>query len=461
MTSSLSLRLLLLAMVSTSVALVSTALFLNLLFQEYFEDRIAQELDTHLFMITGHLGIDDTGAVALAPIADPRFDQPLSGYYWQIQINDDPPMLSPSFWAAPLDVPRPQAQGQVQYDRVEVDAETPLSLASWRLSMGDPTHAQDVFVMVAMDRSDIDLSAAGFFRSSALWLAIMGAVLILAAWVQVRLGLKPLEKIRAEVTQIMTSSNSRLSHDYPREVQPLAREVNNLLDANETALEKARTHSGNLAHGLKTPLTILQNAAHTLRGNGEAQIATHIETELENMRHIVERELASVRNSATARRYSRVKPSAQRLVNVLKQQPNAAHITWELDLVDDVLAPFDPHDLTELLGNLMDNAMKWTRDHIRVSATHDGDRDVLRIDDNGPGISESLRGLVLERGKQLSDDQTRAATEADAQAGSELGAGLGLTIVHDMAKTAGCTLDLSRSPFGGLSVGLSWPRFSP
>lgn len=446
MISSLSLRLLLLAMVSISFALVSTALVLNVLFQNYFEDRIEHELRTHLFMITGQVALDEIGEIVVAPISDPRFSQPLSGYYWQIQIGEEAALLSPSFWAAPLILERPETPGQVQYETVNTDEEAAVSTASWRVLYGPEDAPQEVIVTVAVDRTDIDLSTAGFFKSSAIWLAIMGAFLMVGGWLQVRLGLKPLEKVRTEVTRIMTSPKSRLSDDYPHEVQPLAGEVNTLLEANEAALDKARTHSGNLAHGLKTPLTVLQNTAHQLHEKGEAQLAVELEIELDNMRHIVERELASVRNNFATGRYSLVEPSALRLVEVLKQQPDAAHITWELNLAEGVLAPFDAHDLTELLGNLMDNAMKWTRDRIFVSVSRERDHDVLCIEDNGPGISPDRRGLVLERGEQLAVDPA--------------GAGLGLSIVHDMARNAGCALNLGASSSGGLSVKLTWPRFA-
>ncbi len=446
MTSSLRFRLLLLSLMSIAAALLSTALVLNVLFQNYFEDRIEHELRTHLYMITGQVGLDEQGEIAVAPISDPRFSQPLSGYFWQIQVGDAAAQLSPSLWAAPLVLDRPPPAGQVQYETVNTSEETAVSTASWRVLLGAAENPQDVIVTVGMDRSDIDMSTAGFLKSSAIWLAIMGAFLMVGGWLQVRLGLRPLEKVRSEVTRIMTSPKSRLSQDYPREVQPLASEVNTLLEANEAALTKARTHSGNLAHGLKTPLTVLQSTAHQLRETGQAQIASEVEVELENMRHIVERELASVRNNSTTRRFSPVRPSALRLVEVLKQQPNAAHINWKLDLSEDVLAPFDIHDLTELLGNLMDNAMKWTRDQIHVSTGHERDHDMLCVEDNGPGISPDRRGLVLERGEQLVVDPE--------------GAGLGLAIVSDMAKNAGCTLSLNTSETGGLSVKLIWSNFT-
>lgn len=447
MTRSLSFRLLLLAMILIGFALVSTAVVLNVLFQNYFEDRIEEELRTHLFMVTGQVGVDDAGDIVIAPIPDPRFSQPLSGYYWQIQVGQDTATLSPSFWAAPLALPRPATAGQVQYETVNIDEDTAVSTARWRVTFGPEDAAKDVIVTVAVDRSDIDLSTAGFFRSSAIWLAFMGAILMLGGWLQVRLGLKPLEKIRSEVTRIMTAPDTRLSQDYPREVQPLVTEVNTLLEANETALDKARTHSGNLAHGLKTPLTVLQNTAHQMRAKGDVQLAEGLEIEIGNMRHIVERELASVRNNLTTRRYSPVAPPVLRLVDVLKQQPDAAHITWKLDLAEDVLAPFDAHDLTELLGNLMDNAMKWTTDSIIISAHRERDHDVLSIADNGPGISPDHRDLALERGEQLSVDPA--------------GAGLGLTIVRDMAENAGCALSLQSNASGGLTVKLTWPHFDP
>ncbi|MDA5095565.1 ATP-binding protein [Aliiroseovarius sp. KMU-50] len=461
MRSSLSLRLLLMAALTTTMALVSTAFVLNVLFQNYFENRLQQELNTHLFSITGHVGLDEAGNVVIAPVADPRFSQPLSGYYWQIEIDDQPAQLSPSFWAVPLELPRPALPGQVQYHTVNEGQDGALSIASWHVHLtgdhgrADPTAGaetvgrHEVFISVAVDRSDIDISTAGFFRSSAIWLAAMGAFLLIGGWVQVRLGLKPLEKIRYEVARIMTSPETRLSEDYPREVRPLANEVNSLLAANEASLDRARTHSGDLAHGLKTPLTVLQGTAHQLREKGDAEAAAEIETEVNNMRHIVERELASVRNNTDRNRFSTVAPVAARLIKVLRRQPNASHLVWEEDLDPTVLAPFDEHDLTELLGNLLDNAMKWTRDRIHLTVSNERDHHVLRVEDNGPGIAPDDRDTVLERGGRVTPDRATSGPS---------GSGLGLTIVQDMGDGAGVTLVLKTSALGGLCVELTWPR---
>ena len=161
------------------------------------------------------------------------------------------------------------------------------------------------------------------------------------------------------------------------------------------------------------------------------------------MQHIIERELALSRDSKQVVRFCAVEPIVARLAKILGMQPNADHIKWEVAVPSSVMAPFDEYDLTELLGNLLDNAMKWTTDHISVVAKEDGDHAFLRIEDNGPGIQKSARNAVFERGERLNSDQA--------------GAGLGLAIVQDMATSHGCQLSLSSSEMGGLSVELSWP----
>lgn len=442
MRSSLGLRLLLTAAVTTGLALIATALVLNLQFRAYFDQRIETELDGHLFMVTGNLGLDENGDVAVAEVPDARFQEPLSGYYWQVEIEGAEPLLSPSFWAVPLDLPPAEEPGEIEYLTVETEAGERLSLANWVIQTGAGEGERRVRVTVALDRAEMDRLVGGFFRSSVIWLAAMGAFLLAASWVQVHIGLRPLEKVRGEVDRIASASKARLGDDYPSEVLPLVGGLNALLDANEAAIERARAQAGNLAHGLKTPLAVMQGIAARLRQDGRAKVADETETEIRNMQHIVERELARTRDSQQTMRRCQVAPVAHRLAAVLAEQPGAEHINWQVEVPEDLEAPFDEFDLTELLGNLLDNAMKWADCRIILRALRTDERAALIVEDDGPGIAPDEVETVLSRGGRLSEDRP--------------GHGLGLSIVRDMAESHRCELHLEESEHGGLRVAVSW-----
>ena len=444
MKSSLSLRLLMAAAITTALALVATAFVLNFLFRMYFEERVQDELETYLLLLSGNVGVNAAGEIEIAPLSDPRFDQALSGYYWQIQIDEAPPVLSPSFWAAPLAIKRPDMAGQIVFSNLEMGTGEAVAVASWIVTTGAGDARREVYLAVAIDRADLDASVAGFFSYSVLALTILGAFLLVATWVQVKLGLKPLEKVRSELSRIRDSSTDRLSEDYPTEILPLANEVNQLLDTNAQTLGRVRSGAANLAHGLKTPLTIMQGVERKMRRGGQGVLAGELSTEIANIEYIVERELARSRDSHQIRRHCKLAPIAVRLQAALSRQPGAEHIAWVIDIPETLRAPFDEFDLTELLGNLIDNAMKWTQGRITLRAGQDGDLAFLTVEDDGPGIPGAARDAVLERGSRLDKEKP--------------GTGLGLSIAHDMAVAHDCSLSLGRAPLGGLLVRLTWSR---
>lgn len=442
MRSSLSLRLLLAAATTTVLALVATAFVLNFLFRMYFEERVQDELETFLLLLSGNVSVSAEGLVEVAPLADPRFDQALSGYYWQIQIDHASPILSPSFWAAPLALERPETAGRISFDTLKMGSGEAVTVASWIVTTGEGDARQEVYLAVAIDRTDPDASVAGFFSYSALALTILGAFLLAASWVQVTLGLKPLEKVRAELGRIRKSTTDRLSDDYPTEILPLADEVNQLLDTNAETLDRVRAGAANLAHGLKTPLTVMSGVERKVRRKGQDAIADELHTEIANITYIVERELARSRDSHQVMRRCQVAPIATRLHAALSRQPGAEHITWVINVPEELRAPFDEFDLTELLGNLLDNAMKWAQGRIVLQAGQDGDRAFLSVADDGPGIPDAAQAVVLERGGRLDN--------------AKPGFGLGLSIANDMALAHGCALVLDRATIGGLEARLTW-----
>ncbi|WP_289052997.1 HAMP domain-containing sensor histidine kinase [uncultured Aliiroseovarius sp.] len=439
---SLSLRLLLAAAITTTLALVATVFVFNFLFRVYFEEQARDELETYLLLLTGNIGVSAVGEVEVTPISDSRFNQALSGYYWQIQVDDEDPVLSPSFWAAPLELDRPVAPGIVSFTNVIMGTGAAVAVANWVITIGEGDMQREVFLAIAIDREDLDVSVSGFFKNSVIWLAILGLFLFVASWVQVKLGLNPLNKIRSEIARVGKSPEVRLSSDYPSEVLPLIEEVNQLLDANAEALKRARSRAGDLAHGLKTPLTILLGVERKLRRGGNAALADDLMSEITSIQHTVERELAHSRDSHQILRRCAVHPIATRLHRALSRQPGTEHLQWDIEVPETLHIPFDEFDLTELLGNLLDNAMKWSESRISINAGLDGSHGFLSVDDDGPGIPDTAISTVLKRGGRL-----------DAQVP---GAGLGLAIVSDMAHAHGCTLSLQRSSLGGLSARITW-----
>jgi len=443
MRSSLGLRLFFAAAITTILALAATAIVLNVLFRNYFEERVHDELDTFLVLLTGNIGLDESGALEIAPMSDQRFMQALSGYYWQIEGDSEPPVLSPSFWAAPLELARPTQPGKIFYQDAMIGTGEPIAVASWVIALGEGAATQHIFLSVGFERKDIDVSVAGFTTNSAIWLAILGVFLIAASALTVRVGLKPLDRVREELRRVNRAQNMRLSNNYPTEVQPLVQEVNELLDQNDQTLARVRIGAGNLAHGLKTPLTILRGVARKLKMAGHDGHALDMNVEIDSMQHIVERELARSRDSHQARSTTPVAPVAARLCAALRLQPDASHLQWQIEVPDNLLAPFDTYDLTELLGNLVDNAIKWTRTQVTVRGGILDNHAFLSVMDDGPGIPKGQHGAVFLRGETLDPKVS--------------GSGLGLNIVRDMAESHGCKISLGTARGGGLEVRLTWP----
>jgi signal transduction histidine kinase len=300
-----------------------------------------------------------------------------------------------------------------------------------------------VELTVAINQTEVQRAATGFQFTMLRWMGFIFVGLILAAWVQVRLGLVPLETLRKKVEQVRSGKERRLHGDFPTEVRPLANEVNELLELHEITVAQARERASDLAHGLKTPLTIINTIARDLRKSGQAGAAEAIDSQIASMSHFIERELARVRVRAPGSGQSPALPVAERMLDAIKRFPREAPLQWRLQMADDFSTPFDEHDLSELLGNLLDNARKWAgsvvvlRGDVAADGTHG-----LTIEDDGKGVNEQQLAELGQRGRRL---------DPSAQ-----GSGLGLAICMDLAAHYGAELQLGRSELGGLKVSVSW-----
>jgi signal transduction histidine kinase len=445
---SLRLRLLAAGAASILIALALAGLGLTLLFERHVERRVVAELELDLRQLIGHLGRGENGALRLErPLADPRFEEPLSGLYWQITEEPGGVLLrSRSLWDGMLDLPTDSLQtGQVHRHTIAGPGGTTLLLLERHIALPQSLGGGSVRAAVAIDRGEIYVAGRAFASELVPSLAVLAVILIAAAWVQVRVGLRPLDAIRRRIAAIRTGAAARLGTDFPDEVQPLAAEVDSLLDTQDATIERARAHAADLAHGLKTPLTVLADDAQQLRTRGETELADEIVALVEGMRRHVDRELARTRAGVRARAGTSqfVSPIAAQVVEVMRRTPRGKELDWHIDVPSNLAVGIDAQDLAEMLGNLVENAAQWARTNVRLCGWHDSDATGLLVEDDGPGVPEHEVATALARGGRL--DATKP------------GAGLGLAIVGDLVEAYGGSLALSRSPLGGLRVELRLP----
>jgi signal transduction histidine kinase len=300
-------------------------------------------------------------------------------------------------------------------------------------------------VLVTMDRADLAATRKAFLRLLVPSLVALGLVLAAAMIVFVQRALAPFRTLQADLTAIHEGRIDQLPAGFPAEVQPLVDDLNRLIAAQERALRKARTQAGDMAHGLKTPLAILTALARRTVGS-QPEIASEVEEQAVAMSRQVERALARARIVASRdlrRRTCMVMPVIEKLVATLRRLPDAESLAWSISIPADLTYPGEEGDLIEMLGNLLDNARKWAHRRVVVEAFGGEAGQVLRIEDDGPGMSEAAMSRI---GRGLRWDETTPGT------------GFGIAIAADIAEETGAVLRLNGSPLGGLRVELAWPK---
>lgn len=446
MRSSLRFRVLAVGVAAALLVAPVAGLGLLLLFERHVERRMVQELDTYLRQLASGVELTDEGTLRLRgePV-EPRFSRPPGGLHWQVGLASAEAVLNSrslggDVLSFPADMPEP---GQMHVHRLSGPGQSSLLAVERRIELPASAGATAARAVVAIDRAEVHAAGIAFAADLAPSLAVLAALLVAAACFQASIGLKPLGAVRRRLAEVRDGQRLRLGCAFPEEIRPLAAEVDHLLDARDAAIERARERAANLAHGLKTPLTVLRADVEELRRRGEGRIADEVESIADDMQRHIERELARARSGATGRGdpLHPVLPVVERIVAALHRIPQGENIKWEILVAPALAGPFDAQDLAEMLGNLIDNAMKWTAGKIRITGQQEGDTLVLAVDDNGPGIPESQVLKVLARGGRA--DETLSGT------------GLGLAIVGDLAEAYGAALSLGRSELGGLSARIS------
>ena len=435
---SLRLRLLAGATGAIFIALAVAWLAMGYLFERHIERNVRDNLIRTGRDVVANLTIDAGGALSVSPEpGDARFETPASGLYWQVGEATGA-VRSRSLWDEVLNVRTGVGASEWSAHDIVGPFEDRLIVVARdvRAGAGSP-----VRVIVAGNRAEISAARAEFSRDLALFLVLLWAVLSAAAWLQVQLGLKPLDDVRAALDAMRRSPAERLEQsEYPTEATPLALAINELADARERDLEHARRRAGDLAHSLKTPLAALAAQSRRAREAGAVDAAEGLDRAIEAARGAVERELARARVAAAQSGPPAIARSVvEKLIFVIERTEDGARLVFENEAAA-VAMPVSEVLLMEIAGPLLENAARYARTKVRIG----GDASSLAIEDDGPGMSEADARSALERGRRLDE------------AGP--GHGLGLAIANDLAIATGAVLGLTTSELGGLCVHVRWGR---
>ncbi|MBP7241398.1 HAMP domain-containing sensor histidine kinase [Amaricoccus sp.] len=423
---SLRLRFLIAGAAALAATLAVAALGLALLFDRHVERLAVAELSAELDHLAAGLGTGSEGLIVARAPSDPGYVQPLSGSYWQIETGGRT-LRSRSLWDQKLTLP-PRASSDPNLRELHMTGPRgeALLVATRALRIGD----ESVEATVATDRADLTAARRAFLGDLTPYLALLAIALLAAGWAQVTIGLRPLAHVGERVAALRSGGATRLGEDFPSEVRPLAAEIDALIAARETDVERARARAGDLAHALKTPLQALIGEAARVRAAGAASAATGIEDVASAIDRHVQRELARARVAGAARA-AVADPGAviAGVLSVLKRTPEGRRVAWEVRAEAALRVRIDPTDLIEALGALAENAARHAATRVTLMAGRRGALAAIGVRDDGPGAAPEALERMRARGVRL-----------DARFP---GQGLGLAIAGEIAEAAGGSLELA------------------
>ena len=444
-TRSLRLRLLVLSVVSTAAALAIGAAVLMIIFDRHINQRVLGELRQRSNELVGVLTLDATrNPVIEHPLADPRYTLPYGGAYWQVAGQGRPLLRSRSLWDATLKVVPPQNR-QPDLEQDDGPDGDRLDVLTRSVTLHGESGDASFLVSIAFGRKDVQALQQSFALEVVSALVVIGAVLVGGAWLQVGLGLRPLRALRERLRAIHEGQAAAVDGPFPDEIAPLVTDLNRLFDQQRQSMLRARHQAGDLAHALKTPLTIIEGEALRLRQRGLTESADLFGAQGEAMRRQVDRVLARARVHglfADERLTTDLSTTVDNLFAVMRRMPKGDVLAWVNAVPPGTTIPVELDDLGEILGNLLDNARKWARSTVTVSAkvSNNSIAIAIAITDDGPGLPSGFSFESLGRGARGSDEVE--------------GTGLGLSIVQDLLAAYGTSLALSQKSGAGLCASL-------
>ena len=442
-TGSLARRLLAAAFVLVTVALVVAGLAIGFILHRFVRGQIDGRLDAQIVAIRSGLEQGPDGPRLARDFDAPPFDRAGSGWAWQVR-RGGALLRSASLGHETLPAPagpHPEDGADRPQPGDATDARG-RGLILRTLTLPAEEGGAPTVITASAPAAALRGPLREALTTLALALAVLGLCLVGGVLAQVRLGLAPLQRLRADLAQVRAGRRERVPVAQPAEIRPLVTELNALLDQNAANLERARTHVANLAHGLKTPLATLTLALADPARDPGGGLSSLVGAMDRQVRHHLRRARAAALDGATRGGIALASPIAD-LAATLGRLHAAKGVRIRADVAEGLAVACEAQDLDEMLGNLMDNACQWCRGDVRVSAAPADGAVAIRVEDDGPGLDAAAAASVLRRGQRL--DETVP------------GNGFGLSITLELAELYGGGLTLDRSGLGGLRATLVLP----
>ncbi len=425
------------------------AFVLDARFQHVALNSMRELLDAQMVALIASAEPDESGHIVprLTDDAESRLTIPGSGLYAAVsEGGNDPFWRSPSAAGSLEQFGPPQEPGARDFRYLEDSRGAQLAAVSRGVQWEDGGVIRDLTFTVATDLEPYDAQISDFRRGLLKGFTALAVSLLIALALLLRWALAPLRRLAAQIRAVERGERESLDDRWPSELGGVVANLNTLLTSERTRISRYRDTLGNLAHSLKTPLAVLRASFGASTPGAE-----HVNAQVDRMNAIVEHQLrraATTGGASVGRHTVEVQPVATDLRTAMLKAHAKKDFSLELAVPADVLFVGDRDDLMEALGNLMDNAAKWCRSQVRVSAQLQagvgaGQKLWIVVEDDGPGVPTGDRGRVQERGIR--------ADEATP------GHGLGLSMVRDMAEMYGGQLSISESRFGGARVELRLP----
>lgn len=432
--------------IASSGAWLVTALAITaLLLVDSYQDHAAQYLDSH---VTIHLEemldasqLSATGEYTLAfEPSDPRYLELRSGWYWEVRQSDKTLTHSKSLGDSRLEIGDIQPSSEVQVH--ELNGPFNKKLRMHVVAIEYTPEFEPIIFLSTAPISGLKNESTSYSNQVFGSFLLLGIGLLVAVFVQVRIALRPLRAIKADIARIREGKASKLPISELEDVQTLVDELNNLLEHNAVLLKRARNQLGNLAHSVKNPLSVIKNEAKSMQDERGSLILKQTSDISKNIDHYLSRARTFGTEKVLGAR-SEVKTAVNDMVYVMQRIHKDEGLIIDCRDFPECWFRGEVQDLEEVLGNLMDNACKWAESSVRVDVEAAADRIVITVEDDGPGIPDQQIENVMLRGHRLDE--------------SKPGHGQGLGIVKDIVALYGGTLTLERSSMGGLKVTVNLP----
>jgi signal transduction histidine kinase len=453
---SIASRLFFSAIVWSLCLLVCTGVVIATLYRSSLDRSLDQRLNVYLRAIVADIAAgSDEARGEPGQLGEPQFQLPLSGLYWQItRLDSGQANIKSSRSLSASKLPRLADLGfeadalGVRSGNVVGPAGEKIHILERQIDVGD----DGVFlIQIAAATEDSEYQFTTFVIYLAITLSVLGVCLVILSALQVRYGLRPLHVLQDEVRAIRRGESDHISGVFPEDMRPLASELNLMISFNREILERARTQVGNLAHALKTPLSVIVNEMTQDHSSSSDKVVEQVQIMRRQLSYYLDR-------ARTAARYNvigvstEINPLIEGLVRTFEKIFRDKSLQFDIIMNENFLFRGERQDFEEMIGNLLDNAGKWAATAVVISVEAVPQSDlhdlnhyfIVHVEDDGPGLPPDLRNTALLRGGRL--DETKP------------GSGLGLSIVQDLARLYGGSLELGQSARGGLRASVRLPR---